>query len=165
MAWRFVSLSLFLSFFAMVGRVCCCRSSDVRSDFKTYKYRDWGVIPLFPPLKSVFATGTVPFRRASFPADGYVSISLPADIGQKERTSAVRRDFCRTGFSALSRTAEGDMPCRLMIITWVRVLYFAGWTLAARAQPLFRPFGCGPSFRNGPISEKLFYLCQIFCGG
>ena len=60
MAWRFVSLSLFLSFFAMVGRVCCCRSSDVRSDFKTYKYRDWGVIPLFPPLKICFCDRDCP---------------------------------------------------------------------------------------------------------
>ncbi len=166
MAWRFVSLSLFLSFFAMVGRVCCCRSSDVRSDFKTYKYRDWGVIPLFPPLKICFRDRDCPVP-AGFLSRGRICIHLSSSGYWSKGTDICRssRFFVAPGFSALSRTAEGDMPCRLMIITWVRVLYFAGWTLAARAQPLFRPFGCGPSFRNGPISEKLFYLCQIFCGG
>ena len=170
MAWRFVSLSLFLSFFAMVGRVCCCRSSDVRSDFKTYKYRDWGVIPLFPPLKICFRDRDCPVpagflsRGRMCIRDRYPSLFQRILVKRNGHLPFVAI-FCRTGFSALSRTAEGDMPCRLMIITWVRVLYFAGWTLSARVQPLFRPFGCGPSFRNGPISEKLFYLCQIFCGG
>ena len=104
---------------------------------------------------------------AGFLSRGRICIHLSSSGYWSKGTDICRssRFFVAPGFSALSRTAEGDMPCRLMIITWVRVLYFAGWTLAARAQPLFRPFGCGPSFRNGPISEKLFYLCQIFCGG
>ena len=104
---------------------------------------------------------------AGFLSRGRICIHLSSSGYWSKGTDICRssRFFVAPGFSALPRTAEGDMPCRLMIITWVRVLYFAGWTLSAGAQPFSRPFGCGPSFRNGPISEKLFYLCQIFCGG
>lgn len=83
----------------MVGRVCCCRSSDVRSDFKTYKYRDWGVIPLFPPLKICFRDRDCPVP-AGFLSRGRICIHLSSSGYWSRGTDICRssRFFVAPGF-------------------------------------------------------------------